>query len=144
MGNNHSPSAPSPLIGLRPKVSVPGGQIVVPLGTSIKHKQLNTSTLQKTSMPGGTKIHPPGTPYIINALPILRICMNQTTGTASTLPSPHTRDIASYDRLHHLAHSLELLQQTVDFLERSAASVSNPFAAASVDDFRMLPFLRSH
>src|SRR2546423_6189861 len=48
------------------------------------------------------------------------------------------------ERLHHLLHFLELLQQLVDVARRHAAAVGDPQAPRAVDDRRVASFLRRH
>ena len=52
--------------------------------------------------------------------------------------------LAAGDHLHHLAGLLELLQQAVHLLDVRAAALCDAVAAAAVQDFRMLAFLRGH
>ncbi len=56
----------------------------------------------------------------------------------------HVAHVGSHDGLHHLAGSLELLEELVDLREAGAGTVGDSLAAAAVDAVRVLTFLRGH
>src|SRR5262245_65425236 len=56
----------------------------------------------------------------------------------------HRRQATLPDHLQHAFHLVELLQQTIDVLDRGAAATGVPLAAAAIDDLVVFPFRRRH
>src|SRR5512143_2678876 len=58
--------------------------------------------------------------------------------------APHLLPAAPREPLHHLLGLLEVLEQAVDVLDRRAAPLRDPLAAAAVDHAGVAPLLPGH
>src|SRR5476649_2625456 len=65
-------------------------------------------------------------------------------GLAAAFFAATTHPGHSAERLQHLLHLHELLQQTIHFLDRRAAALRDALAAAPVDDVLLAPLIRRH